>query len=100
MEEIKVVGYVEKGTNSYLFLRSEGKLKKVKVGEEINGMKLIGLQRGFLLLGDGDEIKRVKISWDRSMAQDRKVEGPGQKKQDEVQSPPPKQLLELLQDKK
>ncbi|MCS6957761.1 MAG: hypothetical protein RMK75_04800, partial [Aquificaceae bacterium] len=57
LEEVRVVGYVQKGAKTYIFLRSEGKLRKVKVGDELDGVRLVGVRRGFLLLGDGNEIK-------------------------------------------
>lgn len=99
LEDVPILGYIINGKKTYLLVRNEGKVRKLNLGEELSGMKVIGVGKGGMVLRRGDEVVKVKIKWERSQSPIRsRNEEAGQKP--DTQQAPPKGLMDLLQERR
>lgn len=94
-DQVLVIGYAIQDGRAYILVREEGKVRKLSMGDEFMGGKILGVRRGFLMVRDYEGVKKLKISWERI----RETQNPAESTNRGVQRPP-RQLMELLQEGK
>ncbi|MEJ5339270.1 MAG: hypothetical protein ACK42C_04585 [Aquificaceae bacterium] len=99
IDKVQILGYVSSENELYVLVREEGKVKRLRRGDEFMGMKILGVQRGFILARDEEGVKRIKISWEKGQGVAKPAEAPAGRGDEPIRQPP-KKLMELLQEGK